>query len=109
MPIGVRCNWTSKLDLKLSAAIFSLDGSKSVENSLTTELPSGDVLDDDLHGHHRNGQGDVKLNLTGLTPPKCPVLRKRYVKCVKLGEELAQRLNAQGGKAILDEIKAHRT
>jgi len=112
VPIGVRCNWTSALDLKLSAAIFSLDGTETVEDAAVANLPSGipnvmaDHYADGLnHGH---GQGDGELNLAGVAPPKCPVLIERYTKCVELGTQLAQTLSDRGGKTILDAIKAQR-
>ena len=110
VPIGVRCDWEQS-ELKMSGAVFSLDGSQKVvadSKVIFKELPTTETMEEHLTGGDMKSVTDSKLNLTGLTPPKCPVLLARYKQCVELGAYLAAQLSTKGATDILNAIKSSR-
>ncbi|KAI1283741.1 Porphobilinogen deaminase [Halotydeus destructor] len=103
VPIGVRCSWREGNELTLEGAVFSVDGQEHVENS------SSVILVEDMKSQDEDSSaGDKGAYLTGFSIPKCPLLKKRFEACSKLGSNLAKSLNAMGADRILAEMKKGR-
>lgn len=98
----MRCTWPSDKLLRIDGAVFSLDGTESVKESLVAELATEVDIED------VNAEGDLAdQGLTGIIPPsKCPLLLKRYKTCARLGLQIAEALNKSGANVILSAIKA---
>jgi hydroxymethylbilane synthase len=108
VPIGVKCSWTGNgapqaegsLELTISGAVFALDGSRFVHNSVAGDLNKTEEA---------TGSGDERINLTGIMEPKCPLLGLRFKNSAGLGRALAGLLRDDGALDILNEIRSKST
>ena len=128
VPIGVRTEWLSNQQVKLTGTVFSSDGKRLVKATQLTSLirrlgSSEDApIDDPAEAPAQEDQSPEKKRFKtelltnelfksrenaccGLRNPSCPILSQNYLACFNLGHSLAAQLIEAGADVILEEIK----